>query len=170
MAKDYDKPQYIDIKRNDVLDDEKKSKSIESIRRMLNNESFGVLATKGESECYTSLISFAISDDLKTMVFATPIETKKFEMIIKNKDVSILIDNRSNNQNSINDIAAITSLGKAKVLKEKKEVEEWSKFLIDKHSYLDDFINAETTAIILVEISTYDYVTSFQEVVEWSPL
>lgn len=168
MIENYDKPQYINVKRNDILDTEKESKTIELIRKMIANESFGVLATKGENECYTSLISFTISSDLKTLVFATPIETKKFQMIKDNKNVSVLIDNRSDRQNSINDIVAITILGQAKLVKDKDKIAKCSKLLTDKHSYLDEFIRAKTTAIITVEISSYDYVTSFQEVIRWT--
>ena len=87
----------------------------------------------------------------------------------KNKSVSILIDNRSKNENNINDIAAITSLGQARVLKEKEEIDKWSKFLTDKHTYLDEFIEADTTAIVLVDIYKYYNVSSFQQVIEWSP-
>lgn len=169
MVKDYDKPQYIDVKREEKSNKKNNLATIELIKEMLNHEAFGVLATNTDNECYTSLISFSVDHDLKTMVFATPKDTKKFKMIEKNKSVSILIDNRSNNENSINDIGAISSLGLARILNEKEEVKKWAKVLIDKHAYLDDFINATTTAIILVEISKYYYVTSFQEVLEWSP-
>ncbi|MDY0234728.1 MAG: pyridoxamine 5'-phosphate oxidase family protein [Gudongella sp.] len=169
MVKDYDKPEYIDVKRNAIGDNEKRDSAIKLMKEILSSQSFGVLATNGDNECYTSLISFACGADFTTLAFATPVETKKFNMIKKNNGVSILIDNRSNNENSINDIAAVTCIGLAKVLKEKEEVEKWSKVLINKHSYLDDFINADTTAIVLVEISKYYYVTSFQEVLEWSP-
>lgn len=169
MKKDYDKPQYIDVKRDVISDNQEKEKSRDLIKEMLRNESFGVLATRGDDECYTSLISFASSEDLNTLVFATPIDTKKFEMIGGNKNISILIDNRSNNEKSINDIAAVTSMGLASILKEKEEIDKWAKVLVGKHSYLDEFINAETTAIVLVDISKYYYVSSFQKVMEWSP-
>ncbi len=169
MVKNYDKPHYIDIKRDDFTDNKMKDRAIKLTKSILKDELFGVLATSGEDECYTSLISFANEDDLKTLAFATPIETKKFEMIQANKNVSILIDNRSSDEKSINDIAAITCLGQARVLKEKEEIEKWSKTLLNKHSYLDEFISADTTAIVLVDISKYYYVTSFQEVIEWSP-
>ncbi len=169
MKKDYDKPQYIDIKRDDILDNQKKDKAKDLIKEILENESFGVLATGGEDECYTSLISFASNEGLNTLVFATPIDTKKFDMIRENENISILIDNRSNNEKSINDIAAVTSMGLARILKEKEEIEKWSQVLVAKHSYLDEFISAETSAIVLVDISNYYYVSSFQEVMEWSP-
>ena len=90
-------------------------------------------------------------------------------MIEKDGNVSLLIDNRSANLEDINQIAAITAIGKAHILKDTDELKDWSQRLIEKHSYLDDFIRAETSAIILVEITKYHYVSSFQEVFEWSP-
>lgn len=169
MVKDYNKPTYIDVKRDDVASGKSNRKAIELVKKMLTNERFGVLSTSGNHKSYTSLISFASNDKFTLLAFATPIDTKKFKMIKKNENISILVDSRSKNQNNINDIVAITSLGKARILKKEKEIGNWSKILIDKHSYLDDFINADTTAIVVVEISKYYYVTSFQEVIEWIP-
>ena len=165
MKKDYDEPKYIDIKRTqddkDIID-----KTIEDIKQLCKEQSFGVLSTQGNGECYTSLISFQTSTDLSQIVFATPIDTKKFEFIKQNDSVSILIDNRSNNPESINNIVAVTAMGRVKILEEKDLIEKWSKLLIDKHSYLKNFIKASTTAIVVVQISKYYYVSSFQEVVE----
>lgn len=169
MSKNYDKPKYIDTKRSDSGDNEKKKQKIELIKEMMEEELFGVLATMDDTECYTSLISFACDDNFKTLVFATPIKTKKYTMIEKNVNVSILVDNRSSNKKSLNDIAAITSLGRARIIKDAKEIEKWSKLLRNKHNYLDEFISAETTAVVLVDISKYLYVSSFQETIEWSP-
>lgn len=167
--KKYDKPEYINVKREDKDDKGKKDKTIALIKDMVDKQLFAVLATKSDGECYTSLISYASYNDYKTLVFATPIKTKKFEAIEKYKNVSVLIDNRSNDENSINDLAAITSLGDVKILQEDVEIDKWSKILIEKHQYLDDFINADSTAIVLIEVSKYLYVSSFQEVVEWIP-
>lgn len=169
MPKDYNKPLYINVRKDKISSDEKKFKAREFIRKMLENEAFGVLAANEDKIAYTSLITFASSEDLKKLAFATPIDTKKFKIIEKNNNISILIDNRSDNKANINDIVAITSLGKAKILKDKDEIDKWSKILIDKHSYLDDFIRAGTSSIVLVDISKYYYVTSFQEVIEWIP-
>ena len=169
MVKNYDKPEYIDVKREDKSDPKTQDKSIALIKEIIKGESFGVLATNGDNESYTSLISFASNENGSKLVFATPKDTKKFHMIQNNKSVSILIDNRSSNQASINDIVAITSMGYARTLVDNNEIDKWSKLLLDKHTYLDDFINANTTAIILVDIIKYYYVSSFQEVVEWSP-
>lgn len=171
MGKEYEKPHYINVKREDKKDTQQKTKTMEQIKAMLKSEAFGVLATNAQHESYTSLISFAATEDSTFLAFSTPIQTRKYEMIEKDENVSILIDNRAQNQNTddINQIAAITALGTARIVKEKVEIKEWSKLLVDKHSYLEEFIYAETSAIILVDVSKYYYVSSFQEVIEWEP-
>nr|WP_300004255.1 pyridoxamine 5'-phosphate oxidase family protein [Tissierella sp.] len=169
MDKYNEKPEYVDVKKEDTEDKEYKEMMIEKINIMIRTQDFGVLATQGDDECYTSLISYSSGSRLKTMVFATPIKTKKYESIEKHKNVSILVDNRSNNSSNINDIAAITAIGSARILEDKDEIKVWSKILVDKHNYLDDFIDAESTAIVLVDIKNYSYVSSFQEVIEWKP-
>ena len=164
-----EKPEYLDKKSEDKEDTANKDMIIEKINLMVRTQSFGVLATQGEEECYASLISYASDEDLKTLVFATPIKTKKYDFMKKHKNVSILIDNRSNNNANINDIAAITSVGAARILDDEKEIEKWSEILVEKHTYLDEFIDADTTAIVIVDIKNYSYVSRFQEVVEWTP-
>lgn len=169
MMKKYGKPQYIEVKREDISDSDKRMTAIENIKKMLANESFGVLATNGDGKTYTSLISFVTNKEATFLAFATPIDTKKYEMIEKDENVSILIDNRSANLEDINQIIAITAIGRAHILKDADEIKKWSQRLIEKHQYLVDFIHAETSALILVEIESYHYVSSFQEVFEWRP-
>lgn len=169
MGKDYEKPEYINVKREEDGDTEKKAKAIQSIKHLLKSELFGVLATNAKNESYTSLISFVMNEDSTLLAFSTPIQTKKYKMIEENENVSLLIDNRSNNEKDINNITAVTALGKGRILKDDEEIKKWSEILVDKHSYLDDFIYADTSAIILVEIANYHYVSHFQKVVEWNP-
>lgn len=167
MGKDYNKPQYIKVKKEERSGT--KNKVVQSIKELLKDESFGVLATNIEEKSYTSLISFATNEASTFLAFSTPIETKKYGMIEENKNVSLLIDNRSNNDENINKIVAVTALGEARILKKEEEIEKWGNHLIEKHPYLKDFIYAETSAIILVAIANYHYVSSFQEVVDWRP-
>ncbi|MGO1369041.1 pyridoxamine 5'-phosphate oxidase family protein [Senegalia sp. (in: firmicutes)] len=165
MGRKYDEPKYVDVKKS-VHNKEVIGKFLSLCR----DQSFAVLATQGNNECYTSLISFKESDDLSKIAFATPTNTKKFNFLKQNENVSILIDNRSRNPESINNITALTAIGKVKILSAEDDIDFWSKALIDKHNYLENFIKAETTAIVVVDICKYNYVSSFQEVIEWKPV
>ena len=172
MAKDYDEPMFIDVKRTDSEEESGSNttdKIVASIKDLCEDQSFGVLATQGTDQPYTSLISFVTTDDLKFIVFATPIQTRKYNLLTHNEKVSLLIDNRSNQPDSLNRISALTAIGSVQILTKPKDIDKWSGLLIDKHKYLNNFINADSTAIFLIEVSKYFYVRRFQEVVEWTP-
>lgn len=170
MTKDYDEPMFIDVKRKGAEDEGKDDdKTINAMKDLLEDQSFAVLSTQGTEQPYSSLISFASTEDLECIIFATPIQTRKFNLIKQNQKVSLLVDNRSNQPDSINEISALTAIGNVEILTEKGDIEHWSKLLIDKHKYLNDFIKASSTAIIVIKVSKYFYVRRFQEVFEWSP-
>ncbi len=166
VSHDYDEPMFVDVVS--CRADCSKEQIEPEIKEICFKEPFAVLATLGEGQPYTSLVSFATSSDLQHLVFATPIQTRKYSQIIKNNRVSLLIDNRSQQPESINLIRAITVTGKARPL-EKEEVEQWSRLLLDKHSYLTKFVESPTSSLILVWAVRYFYVRRFQEVYQWIP-
>ena len=166
MSKDYNKPKFTKVHRSTS---DKNDEIVESMKAIIQEEAFAVLATHGENEAYTSLISYVTDDALNFLAFSTPFETKKYQMIEKNKNVSLLIDNRAANLNDINDIVAMTVSGKAQILSDQEEIKRWAQRLVEKHQYLDDFVDAKTSAIVLVAIETIHYVSYFQEVFEWKP-
>ncbi len=167
MKRDYDEPLFVDVVscKNECSDEQIESE----IKEICFTQPFAVLATQGEGQPYTSLISFATSDDLKHLVFSTPTQTRKFNQLKNNRQVSILIDNRSQQPESINLIRGITITGRAKPLENREEVEPWSKVLLDKHSYLERFVKASSSSLILVQAVRYFYVRRFQEVYQWIP-
>ena len=167
MKKKYDEPELIDKIEISSRTDRQNIRNI--IRELLDSESFAVLSTQGDGQPYSSLISFACSDDLKTLAFATPAGTRKLELILKSDRVSILIDNRSAGPESFNTLCAVTLTGRASVIKESEESRKWADALISAHPYLRVFLKAPGTVIILVEAEKYFFVKRFQEVIEWSP-
>ncbi len=167
MKDKYDEPNFVDItpgkteSNSDQLEEE--------IRALCSEQPFAVLATQGEGQPYTSLISFSVSENLGHLIFSTPARSRKYNLINKNRKVSILIDNRAQQPKSINLIRAVTITGAARILADSGEVEHWSKLLISRHSYLKKFIQSPSSSLILVEIEEYFYVRQFQEVYQWVP-
>lgn len=162
----YDEPMYINKENGNPESDE----SIESeIRSLCETQSFAVLATQGEGQPYTSLVGFATTEDLRYLVFSTPRQTRKFSLLEKNSHVSLLIDSRSNQPDSIELISAITLTGQVAIQSKEEDIDKWSGILIKKHPYLESFVNSESIAIVVVEVFRYFYVRRFQEVLEWTP-
>ena len=67
----------------------------ERLREMNHLERFAVLASQEEGRPYASLVAYALSPDLRTVIFATPKNTRKYKNIVKVDHVALLIDNRS---------------------------------------------------------------------------
>jgi nitroimidazol reductase NimA-like FMN-containing flavoprotein (pyridoxamine 5'-phosphate oxidase superfamily) len=128
---------------------------------------FAVLATNDNGQPYTSLISFAVTPDLKKVVFATPKQTRKYKNILNTKNVAILIDNRSNTRKNLMETEAITIMGEARLVRRGKTRDELVALFLKKHPDLEDFIQSKTTALIVVDAVRYIHVGKFQTISVW---
>jgi nitroimidazol reductase NimA-like FMN-containing flavoprotein (pyridoxamine 5'-phosphate oxidase superfamily) len=125
-----------------------------------------VLATLSGKRPYTSLVSFALTPDASGLLFATPRKTQKYRNIIKNKNVSLLINTAKNTSKDYKNAEAVTIQGKARTLSGKKRT-VFAGILAVKHPNLKSFINSATTALVMVEAEYCVHVSSFQKVTEW---
>ena len=141
----------------------------ERIRSLVAGQPYAVLCTQGGGQPYGSLVAFAATQDLKTMVFATPVTTRKFRLLTECDRVALLIDNRSSHISDITQFEAVTATGRATMIELRSDVEPWMKLLSDRHAYMKAFLDAQTTALFRVEIVRYLHVVRFQEVNEWIP-
>jgi nitroimidazol reductase NimA-like FMN-containing flavoprotein (pyridoxamine 5'-phosphate oxidase superfamily) len=137
------------------------------IRVFNRNQYFSVLATNDNGQPYTSLISFAITPDLKRVIFATPKDTRKYKNILNTKEVAILIDNRSSTQKKLMATEAITIIGTARHIRRGKTRDELAALYLKKHPDLEEFIQSDTTALIVVEATRCIHVGKFQTISVW---
>ena len=128
---------------------------------------FAVLATNDNGQSYTSLISFAITPDLTKVIFATPKETRKYKNILNTKSVAILIDNRSNTRKNLMETEAITIIGEAHSVRRGKTRDELAALFLKKHPELQEFIQSDTTALIVVDAIKCIHVGKFQTISVW---
>lgn len=142
-----------------------KSHAFPEIKRLLNSQLFGVIATNAENYPYTTLIGYAITEDYSELVFATIRETRKYKHIDKRSGVSFLIDNRTNNTMDIQDAIALTILGNAQEVND-NEYKHYQSLLLRKHPYFREFVMAPNCALIKVNIKKYIMVSNFQNVIE----
>ena len=148
-----------------IMTDEKLLQS--EIAELLLFQKLAVLATQSsEGSSYSSLIAFAATDDLQKIVFATPKATRKFANIKHNPRVSLLIDNRSNNEKDFHDAKAVTVMGAAERIDPDTSPSELKSLYLSKHPYLEDFLRSPSTAFIIISVRSYYLVSRFQEVME----
>ena len=133
----------------------------DTLRTLLTAQPLAVLATLQNGHPYTSLVAFAASEDLRRIVFVTSRATTKYRNLFEAPHVSLLIDSRTHSVEDFNAGAAVTVLGRAAEISDKQGAALLEGFL-RKHSHLEAFARAPSTALCGVEVETYVLVTRFQ--------
>ncbi len=123
------------------------------------------LATQEGGQPYLSLMAFAVTPDLKTIILATDRRTRKYANLMAEPRVALLIDNRNNIPADTREAVAITVLGQASEAAP-EEREKFLRLFLDEHPNLEDFATSPTCALIAVRVSTYIVVQHFGEVQE----
>jgi nitroimidazol reductase NimA-like FMN-containing flavoprotein (pyridoxamine 5'-phosphate oxidase superfamily) len=135
------------------------------IRELFESQKLAVLGTQNQGQPYANLIAFAASDDLKSLYFVTARATRKYANIEADARVTVLIDNRSNQDSDFSQAAAVTATGRAKEVVGKKRDEILAIYLA-KHPMLEEFVRSPSCALLWVEVKTYYLVRRFQNVME----
>lgn len=126
-----------------------------------------VLATESNGQPYTSLIAYALTPDAHGLIFITPRSTRKYRNIMKNRQVSLLLDTRTNTPEDYMTAESITVLGKAFPVRKGEKWNRLAKIFTRKHPYLKKIVSSPETALVLVEMSVCIHVTRFQSVTIW---
>lgn len=167
MIKEYDKPIFLDVKSVVLNDQIMGNKYIEEIKNLCDEQAFAVLAAHGNNEASASLIAFAASSELDHIVFLTPKNTTKYDHILENNTIAMLIDNRSDHPDSINQISALTITGTATIINGGEDAGKWMDLFLKRHPNLFDFANSPSTVTVVIEVKRRVFVSKFQEVFEW---
>ncbi|PPD58471.1 pyridoxamine 5'-phosphate oxidase family protein [Dehalogenimonas etheniformans] len=129
------------------------SKGVAAVRNIIINQLFAVLTTTNANQPHCNLIAFVITDNLKTIVFATIRNTQKYINLVQNPLVSLLIDNRTNQPSDISNASAVTVFGLASEVSDEKA--RYADQLIQRYPRLAEFIKQADTAIVTISISHY---------------
>jgi hypothetical protein len=154
-------PQSFEPERLDIQD---------ILRHLIGNQFYAVLCTQGQSQPYGSLVAFAVSDDLKQIVFSTPIESRKYRLLAESDQAALVIDSRSISSDDLMKIEAVTATGRARTVPFGPEFEHFAGILVDRHPKLHDFVNSESIALVCIEVNQYFHVGRFQKLRQWTPI
>ncbi len=137
----------------------------EQITQLFITQNLAVVATDMYGLPYTSLVAFAGDSELEYVIFATLKDTRKFGNLTRNKKISLLVDNRKNENTDFQDTIAVTIEGKASILDTSNESNKhYIDLYLRKHDYLDSFLNSPNCALIRVDVEKYHFVSRFQNV------
>jgi nitroimidazol reductase NimA-like FMN-containing flavoprotein (pyridoxamine 5'-phosphate oxidase superfamily) len=138
------------------------------IRELLESQRLAVLSTQGKEQPYSNLVAFAVTPDLRYLIFATTRATRKYANLKTEPRVSVLIDNRSNQEIDFSEASAVTVLGTATEALD-SDRGKYLRHYLNKHPYLKEFVTAPSCALMRVKVEKFIVVTQFQEVREIYP-
>lgn len=137
----------------------------QEIKQVLDSQRLAVMATERDGHPYTSLMAFAHTADLTTIVVATGRATRKHMNLLGESRVSLLIDTRTNSESDFHAAAAVTVIGNASEI-EDGEREKYSALYLSHHPYLEKFLQSPSTAMFIIRVRHYLIVNRFQHVME----
>jgi len=137
------------------------------VKRTLEAQNLGVLATLDKNNPYENLIAFISSEDLKYIMFTTAVYTRKYANLKNHPHVSFLVDTRSNSVKDFHECIAITALGDAReTVRDERDAS--LRLYLEKHPYLEDFVRSPSTRIFRIRVKKYVVVSEFQNVSEFN--
>ena len=129
------------------------TKPMHLLKDVIATQYFAVLNSLGEGQPYSNLVSFAITDDLKSLIFVTNRNTRKYRNIKENNNIALLIDNRTNQPSDVAQAIAITVIGTAR--EELDNRSSLQAIFLTRHPHLQQFVDDPNNALILVNVREY---------------
>lgn len=163
-----DEPLF-DARDATVLDDEPGPETRERVHRLLTQQPYGVLCVQGGGQAYGALVAYACSEDLRHLVFTTPVTTRKYRLLCECPQVAFVVDSRSSKTDDLMELEAVTATGRAELIDRGSEFEQWAELLVRRHSYLKSFVSAASCALFRIDVVRFLHVVRFQEVRQWIP-
>ena len=136
------------------------------IKKVFTSQRFAVLATQSEGQPYSSLIAFAEADNLRSLIFVTSRDTRKYSNTQANRKVAVLVDSRTNQVSDLQNAVAITAIGTIEEVAESKR-DYLSGIYLSKHPRLSDFLHKLSNALMKVVVTKY-VVATFEGVRSFS--
>ena len=139
------------------------------IRTLIDGQLFAVLCTQGDGQPYGSVVAYAVSDNCRSIIFSTAVDTHKYRLLCACDRVALVIDDRPAMPEQIMDGEAITATGSALQVSPGARFDRLAALLANRHPKLARFVSDPSSALFRIDIDQYVYVTRFQEVHRWRP-
>ncbi len=144
------------------------SSSWRLVESLFRKQRFAALATQTGVAPYTSLVAFAVTPDLRQVMFPTRAGSRKFANLEVNPRVALLVDNRTNTDRDYQDAAAVTVIGHAGFARD-SEANTMRDLLQERHPRMAGFLSEGESLIVVVTVAEYLVVTHFESVTRLDP-
>jgi uncharacterized protein YhbP (UPF0306 family) len=136
---------------------------------MFDEQLFAVLSTHGkEGPPHATIVCFAAADQLHSLIFVTPVSTRKYLLLKERPEAAIFIDDRRGEMSVLKEIRGVEARGEVSEL-EVKSIAIYRSIFLRKYPDLRSFVDAQSTAWFRLKVECYDLVYRFQDVLQYRP-
>ncbi|KAF5068305.1 Pyridoxamine 5'-phosphate oxidase [anaerobic digester metagenome] len=123
------------------------------LESLLRNNSLCVLCTEATGNPYCSLMTYLSSDDLTSLYLVATRESRKFQNLLANPRVSVLVDSRQHQGQGAN-IVSVTLAGLFQPLTE-AEVPPIKTTFAEKHPELAEILSHPDSLVFAIKLQSY---------------
>jgi nitroimidazol reductase NimA-like FMN-containing flavoprotein (pyridoxamine 5'-phosphate oxidase superfamily) len=126
---------------------------LEEMKAFAKEENSCVLATIVDSKPYCSLMAYVTNRACTEIYMVTHRQTQKFQNLVANPAVSLLIDNRDTSQRS--EARAMTVEGIFKKITDPEKALRVSQKLLSAHPHLSEFVGHPEAEVFQIRIKSF---------------
>ncbi len=127
---------------------------LEKMKGLVSERGICVLATVSEGKPHCSLMAYVSDADCREIYMVTHRETKKYQNLLINPSVSLLIDTREG-QAGASETVALTVDGLFSPITDTTERASVTAMLLDRHPHLKVFLDQSHAALLRIEITSF---------------
>jgi len=129
---------------------------LERIKSLVKEKDICVLATVSGDKPHCSLMAYVTDDDCREIYMVTHRESRKYENLMKNRSVSLLIDTREEHAGSrLPEAKALTVSGTFMKIDDKdKKIQVRSK-LVERHPHVKEFLDHPDAEILCIRVESF---------------
>jgi len=135
------------------------------IKKVIDSQSIAVLGTSKDGEPYSCLVGFALTEDMSTAVFATMRQRLKYKNMMANPRVTLIIDDRAEQDSDFNDTTSVTIVGSAEDVMGGERV-KYASLLLARQPALTEFVSSPDCAVMRVTVDKIYVVSEFESVLK----
>ena len=129
---------------------------LERIKSLVKEKDICVLATVSGDKPHCSLMVYVTDDDCREIYMVTHRESRKYENLMKNRSVSLLIDTREEHAGTrLPEAKALTVSGTFMKIDDKdKKIQVRSK-LVERHPHVKEFLDHPDAEILCIRAESF---------------
>ncbi|MGD8226245.1 MAG: pyridoxamine 5'-phosphate oxidase family protein [Desulfobacteraceae bacterium] len=129
---------------------------LEEMKALVKKKDICVLATSSADRPHCSLMAYVTDEDCREIYMVTHRRSRKYENLMKNPSVSLLIDTREEHLGSRRpDAKALTVSGTFGEIDDENKKTRIRSRLLDRHPHVKEFLNHPDAEILCIRVESF---------------